>query len=173
VIDLWQDFTQFMRQSAGSLADLAMVKAAAAIAITATGADIFKVQAGFIILIFVDLFCKWVALSHKCLADEGSKDKGELWAIIRNIRHAREKGYIRSDPMRVHFCGKLWTYLLALLTAFGLDLIFGGKNSFLLAITAYLAFAEAISVMENLAEAEVKPAALIVNFIRGKIGGIR
>jgi hypothetical protein len=160
-------------QSGGSLADMAAVKASGALVVMASGADALKVLAGYIILMFVDLFTKWLALSHKCLADEGSADKGELWLIFKNIPHAREKGYIRSDPMRVHFAGKALRNAAVLFAGFALDLIFSSGQSCLLALTAYLAFAEAISVMENLTDAEVKAAALIINFIRNKLGGIR
>jgi hypothetical protein len=75
--------------------------------------------------------------------------------------------------MKFQFCGKVLLYAVVLLTGASLDFVFGSGKTFLLSLTGYLALSEALSVLENLHEAEVRAASLIVNFIKSKLGGIR
>ena len=99
-----------------------------------------ELVAAFTLLIFMDLFTKWIALAKPLTANE------EIWEEIRMIPEAHRQGIINSYTMRTRFVSKIT------------DIMFrdiGAPAPWLQICVGYLAAVELKSVLENLNDAGV------------------
>lgn len=124
----------------------------------------------FVVLIFIDLATRWVAISYKHLQDCGKPD--DLFSCLLNIRSAITAGRINSDAMKHRFAGKLILYMALTAMAVNVDsmLRLAGETPLILKVAwVYLAATEAISVLENLRDAGVEQAGSLLDFLRSRL----
>lgn len=123
----------------------------------------------FAILVMLDLFTRWIAISHKRLYDAGLPD--DLYSSVRGIPEAHREGLISSCVMRRRFWSKMLTYLLLVLAAVlvdnGLLLLGRGAMATTLIIT-YLAMTELLSMVENLDDAGVSVLHDLIDMVKGR-----
>jgi hypothetical protein len=125
----------------------------------------------FGVLIFLDCFTRWTAISCSRLRRNGAVEPG-LWEGIRNIPSARREGLIRSQVMKKQGMEKLILYNICLMTAAGADFLLEscGTLPFLTGmVMGYLAVTETLSVIENLSEAGVGGLGRLAEKLRGKM----
>lgn len=113
----------------------------------------------FVGLVIVDLFTKWIALSREHLMKRKRKTPPTLWQCFCNILKARRAGYIKSEPMKHRFLGKVLVYLFVVFAGGLADYIMTVMNKptwAVLLLVGYLSITELISIMENLQDAGVE-----------------
>ncbi len=114
----------------------------------------------FALLVFLDCFTRWMAISYKRLISYGIK--GNLWDAIRGIGAARRERLIRSDVMKKRGVEKLILYDIAILTSILVDALMEEAGAADISMTpmavSYLAMTEALSILENLQDAGAKAA---------------
>ena len=76
----------------------------------------------FGVLIYLDCFTRWTAISCSRLRRNGAVEPG-LWEGIRNIPTARREGLICSQVMKKQGMEKLILYNICLMTAAGADFL--------------------------------------------------
>ena len=111
-----------------------------------------ELVAAFTLLIFMDLFTKWIALAKPLTANE------EIWEEIRMIPEAHRQGIINSYTMRTRFVSKILLYLIVVIGSSITDIMFRGIGApapWLQICVGYLAAVELKSVLENLNDAGV------------------
>lgn len=125
----------------------------------------------FAILVMLDLFTRWIAISHKRLMETGTA--GDLCSSVKGIPEAHREGLISSAIMRRNFGEKMLTYLLLVLAAVlvdnGLELLGKASMATTLIIT-YLSMTELLSMVENLDEAGVSALHQLTDILRGRRG---
>ena len=112
----------------------------------------------FFLLVFVDCFTRWLALSHKALVEAGEAHP-TLWDLVQYLGTARRLGYINSRVMKRQGVSKLVLYNLAILTAGAADWLISVplmEGKWVDLVTSYLAMTEVLSIWENLSEAGVE-----------------
>lgn len=125
----------------------------------------------FSVLVFLDCFTKWIAISH----DYYVETKGTRPTIIQSIigiKAARSAGEIKSDVMKHRFLGKITVYLMCVMAAASADLIMVqlGKSMWAVAtIIGYLTATELLSIVENLNAAGVEAVAGLLEIIKKKV----
>ena len=132
-----------------------------------------QIFGAFCILVFADLFTKWLSLSRQHLIDTGVEEPS-LWQAFWNLRAARRAGYIKSDIMRKRFVPKILTYFGVVSAAAVLDFILLKAHAPAFATTlviGYLSLTEFISILENMQASGVKEAGELVDMARRR-GGI-
>lgn len=123
----------------------------------------------FSIVVCLDLYTRWIALTKKYLDSEGKESS--LLDCVKNMNVARKAGYINSYMMRKHFVSKMLTYFIAVFGAFIVDAILvkiGTKPMMVTTALGYLATTEMLSVVENLDEAGVAMVHDLVEVLKGK-----
>ena len=123
----------------------------------------------FSIVVCLDLYTRWIALTKKYLDSEGKESS--LLDCVKNMNIARKAGYINSYMMRKHFVSKMLTYFIAVFGAFIVDAILvkiGTKPMMVTTALGYLATTEMLSVVENLDEAGVAMVHDLVEVLKGK-----
>lgn len=125
----------------------------------------------FAILVMLDLFTRWIAISHKRLMEAGTA--GDLCSSVKGIPEAHREGLISSSIMRRNFWEKMLTYLLLVLAAVlvdnGLELLGKASMATTLVVT-YLSMTELLSMVENLDEAGVSALHQLSEILRGRRG---
>ena len=123
----------------------------------------------FAIVVCLDLYTRWIALTKKYLESEDKESS--LFDCVKSMNTARKAGYINSYMMRKHFVSKMLTYFIAVFGAFIVDTILvkiGTKPMMVTTALGYLATTEMLSVVENLDEAGVAMMHDLVEILKGK-----
>ena len=168
-------FTKFIFEGWNSLTDSFLLKTllsgAGALGIWLIGVKHVQILGVFVLLVFVDLFTKWAAISYKMLIDEyGYKVEDiAVWEKYRAIPLAFDKGLISSRFMRKGFVFKVATYVAATLAAFLFDEMSGQKQFAVSLVWLYLGSSEFLSVMENLRDGGNVMLGKFLDLIRTKI----
>lgn len=126
----------------------------------------------FAIVVTIDLFSKFLALSHQMAVNEEREDLSII-AAIHSIPEAHRRGIINSYAMKTQFLTKLFAYLLAVGGAGCVDTLItlcGGRSEFVLLTISYLAATELLSIVENLDDAGVSAVHGLVTLIKRKRG---
>ena len=120
-------------------------------------------------VVFLDLFSRWLALSHQYLV--AHKQEATLIDCFWGIKKAHKAGLISSYVMRNTFFSKMITYLLLIIGASIVDYMIkdsgGGVMAVSLVIT-YLSMTELLSIVENLDEAGVSAMHDLIDLIKGR-----
>ena len=141
-------------------------------AVTATIHEHAQIFAAFVVLVFADLFTKWLSLSRQRLVEHGTQSPN-LWQEFCGIRAARRDGYIRSDAMRTRFVHKILSYALVVASAVALDFMLAHSHAPAFAtnvVIGYLAITEFISILENMQKSGIEEAGTLVELIRKRSG---
>ena len=126
----------------------------------------------FAMVVTIDLFSKFIALSHTMAVNEGREDTSII-AAIQGIPEAHRRGIINSYAMKSQFCMKILCYMLVVGGAGTVDVIIilcGGRSEFVLLAISYLAGTELLSIVENLDDAGVSALHGLVALIKRKRG---
>lgn len=153
-----------------SLADAWLFKMVVALIVSFVTSVHGSVLVAFLMLVFVDLITRWIALSYNYLND--CSKEADLLACIVNIPGAIKVGYINSDAMKHRFSGKIIVYIVLTFMAVNVDkvLFASGESPLILKVVwGYLAATEAISVLENLRDAGVEQANGLLDFLRSRV----
>ena len=123
----------------------------------------------FGMVVFFDLFTRWLAISHKRLID--MREDGGLINAFFGIPAAHRAGLINSYVMRKTFFSKMFTYLLLIFVASLVDYMVcrsGGNAIASSTVITYLAMTELLSVVENLDEARVSAVHDLIQAIKDR-----
>ena len=123
----------------------------------------------FGLVVFLDLFTRWLAISHKRLI--AIRADGGLINSFFGIPAAHRAGLINSSVMRKTFFSKMFTYLLLIFSASLVDYMIcksGGNAIASSVVITYLAMTELLSVVENLDEAGVSAMHDLIQTIRDR-----
>lgn len=110
----------------------------------------------FCSLVFLDLFTRWIAISHKYL-QKAHRD-ATLFSSVYAIKEAHKEGLISSYVMRQAFYSKMVMYITLVLGASLCDYMLhrsGGSFTISGMVIGYLSLTEFLSMIENLDEAGV------------------
>nr|WP_308611711.1 phage holin family protein [uncultured Dialister sp.]DAP87069.1 MAG TPA: holin [Caudoviricetes sp.] len=122
----------------------------------------------FTVLVAIDLFAKFIALSYEMLKAQG-KENPSLVESIKAIPEAHRQRIINSHEMKTQFLGKILMYIFAVIAAGFADYMIGHVN-FGQIVIAYLASTEFLSVIENLDDAGVSALHGLVSLVKRKTG---
>lgn len=125
----------------------------------------------FVGLVVIDLFTKWIALSREHLMKRKRKTPPTLWQCFCNILKARRAGYIKSEPMKHRFLGKILVYFFVVFAGGLADYIMTVMEKptwAVLLLVGYLSITEMISIMENLQDAGVEEAGKLHELLEKK-----
>ncbi|MDF2636112.1 MAG: Holin toxin secretion/phage lysis [Pelosinus sp.] len=153
-----------------SLADAWLFKIVVALVVSTVTSVHGSALIAFVMLVFVDLITRWIALSYTYLKD--CSREHDLFSCIVNIPGAIQSGYINSDAMKHRFAGKIIVYIVLTFMAVNIDkvLTVSGEVPLMLKVVwVYLAATEAISVLENLRDAGVEQANGLLDFFRSRL----
>lgn len=120
-------------------------------------------------VVFLDLFTRWLALSHQNLVTQ--KQEATLVDCLYGIPQAHKAGLISSYVMRKTFFSKMVTYLLLILGASIVDYMIKGSGGSVMAVSlviTYLSMTELLSIVENLDEAGVSAMHDLIDLIKGR-----
>lgn len=120
-------------------------------------------------VVFLDLFSRWLALSHQYLVTH--KQEATLIDCFWGIKRAHKAGLISSYVMRKTFFSKMITYLLLIIGASIVDYMIKGSGGGVMAVSlviTYLSMTELLSIVENLDEAGVSAMHDLVDLIKGR-----
>ena len=138
-------------------------------------ADIGSLLALFCGLEFLDLFSKWISLSHdyweKTYGKEFTAKYGCLWLYIKWLTECRRFGYINSSAMKNQFTSKMLTYTILILTCAWADLTIKkvGGVAFISTIgISMISLTESLSIVENLSSANIGIADSIKGILQKK-----
>ena len=123
----------------------------------------------FGLVVFLDLFTRWLAISHKRLI--AIRADGGLINSFFGIPAAHRAGLINIYVMRKTFFSKMFTYLLLIFSASLVDYMIcksGGNAIASSVVITYLAMTELLSVVENLDEAGVSAMHDLIQTIRDR-----
>ena len=144
-----------------SLADHLPAKLVGSVVISSL-ADIGSLLAIFCGMEFLDLFSKWVAISHdywvKTYGKELTDKHGCLLVYIKWIPECRRFKFINSSVMKNQFTSKMLTYTILILTCALADSSVKkvGGVAFISTIgISMISLTEALSIVENLASANI------------------
>lgn len=124
----------------------------------------------FAILVFIDLFSKWIALSYGFLGDGADRD---VLTCIKAIPAAHRAGVINSNSMKTRFVEKILVYLFIVISAGIGDYVFIilGKTTLWVSLAVgYLAATEILSILENLNDAGVDGLTNLISLVKSKQG---
>lgn len=121
----------------------------------------------FTVLVFLDLFSKFIALSAGWLIETGKFVKPSLFESVRGIAQAHRDRIINSHAMRTQFAEKLIVYLVLVFAGCFADRLIGHTSMAQLAM-AYLAGVEFLSIVENLDDAGVSAVHDLAGLIKRK-----
>ena len=120
-------------------------------------------------VVFLDLFSRWLALSHQYLVTH--KQEATLIDCFWGIKRAHKAGLISSYVMRETFFSKMVTYLLLILGASIVDYMIKDSGGSVMAVSlviTYLSMTELLSIVENLDEAGVSAMHDLIDLIKGR-----
>lgn len=120
-------------------------------------------------VVFIDLFTRWLALSHQNLVTQ--KQEATLVDCLYGIPQAHKAGLISSYVMRKTFFSKMVTYLLLIIGASIVDYMIKGSGGSVMAVSlviTYLSMTELLSIVENLDEAGVSAMHDLIDLIKGR-----
>lgn len=120
----------------------------------------------FSLLVALDLFAKFIALSYGMMRARGDNDPS-LLDSIKAIPEAHRQRIINSHEMKTQFLGKILMYIFSVIAAGFADYMIGHVN-FGQIVIAYLASTEFLSVIENLDDAGVSAMHDLVGLIKRK-----
>lgn len=127
---------------------------------------------GFAVLLYIDIFTRWAAISYAYRKEKG-EESPSFWDAVKGINSARKARKINSYEMRQRSVSKLFVYMICFLMAAVFDLMSqaAGANSQILQIVCgYLSMNEMLSIIENLGEAGVESMGRLYEMLkrRGK-----
>jgi len=127
---------------------------------------------GFAVLLYIDIFTRWAAISYAYRKEQGEESLS-FWDAVKGINSARKARKINSYEMRQRSVSKLFVYMICFLMAAVFDLMSqaAGANSQILQIVCgYLSMNEMLSIIENLGEAGVESMGRLYEMLkrRGK-----
>lgn len=128
----------------------------------------------FILLVVIDLFTKWISLSHQML--EATQKDADLVSSIRGIPEAHRQGIINSNVMRKMFFSKMLMYIILVGAGSIVDkeMVLTSKPPEIMPLViVYLSLTEFLSILENLDDAGVSAVSQLVSIILNKRGGLR
>ena len=164
-----------LQKSVTTLADCWLFKLVVSAYLAIAGSVHGNALGAFVMLIFLDLFTRWVAIGRKHLIDTGNNGENpNIYDSLMDIPAAFKAGYINSSSMKHRFAGKLILYGALTIMAANVDilLVAVSENPVMMKTTwIYLVATEVMSILENLREAGVEQAGSILVFIRGKWRG--
>lgn len=138
-------------------------------------ADIGTLLMLFCGLEFLDLFTKWISLSHdywvNTYGKEFTQKYGCLWSYIKWLGECRRFRYINSSRMKNQFCSKMLTYTILILATCWADLTIKkvGGVAFISTIgISMISLTECLSIVENLASANIGVADSIKTLLQKK-----
>ena len=148
-----------------------LLSGAGAVAIWLIGIKHVQILGVFILLVFIDLFTKWAAITYKMLIDEFGYDPEKIatWEKYRAIPVAFEKQLIASKYMRKGFVGKVMTYVAATMAAILFDEMSGQKQFAVSLVWLYLGSSEFLSILENLRDGGNVSMGKFLDLIKTKI----
>lgn len=120
-------------------------------------------------VVFLDLFTRWLALSHQNLVTQ--MQEATLLDCLYGIPQAHKAGLISSYVMRKTFFSKMVTYLLLIIGASIVDYMIKGSGGSTMAVSlviTYLSMTELLSIVENLDEAGVSAMHDLIDLIKGR-----
>lgn len=120
-------------------------------------------------VVFLDLFTRWLALSHQNLVTH--KQEATLIDCFWGIKKAHKVGLISSYVMRKTFFSKMITYLILIIGASIVDNMIKGSGGSVMAVSlviTYLSMTELLSIVENLDEAGVSAMHDLIDLIKGR-----
>lgn len=120
-------------------------------------------------VVFLDLFTRWLALSHQNLVTH--KQEATLIDCFWGIKKAHKVGLISSYVMRKTFFSKMITYLILIIGASIVDNMIKGAGGGVMAVSlviTYLSMTELLSIVENLDEAGVSAMHALIDLIKGR-----
>lgn len=120
-------------------------------------------------MVFLDLFSRWLALSHQYLVTH--KQEATLIDCFWGIKKAHKAGLISSYVMRKTFFSKMITYLILIVGASIVDYMIKGTDGSVMAVSlviTYLSITELLSIVENLDEAGVSAMHDLIDLIKGR-----
>lgn len=123
----------------------------------------------FGLVVFLDLFTRWLALSHQHLVTH--KQEATLVDCLYGIPQAHKAGLINSSVMRKTFFSKMITYLILIIGASIVDNMIKGAGGGVMAVSlviTYLSMTELLSIVENLDEAGVSAMHDLIDLIKGR-----
>lgn len=125
----------------------------------------------FVILVFMDCFTKWVAISYSYLKDKGILAPTILDSI-KGIREARAAKKIKSEVMKHRFLGEIGVYLICALSAAVVDVVMKVLDKptwAVMTVIGYLVVTELLSIIENLNDAGVEAMSGLIVFVKKKL----
>ena len=138
-------------------------------------ADIGSLLGLFCGLEFLDLFTKWISLSHdywvRTYGKEFTEKHGFLWAYVKWLPECRRFKYINSSAMKNQFTSKMLTYTILILTCCWSDLAMkkvGGITFISVIGISMISLTEALSIVENLSSAGIGVADGIKSLLQKK-----
>jgi len=157
-----------------SLADHLPAKLVGSVVISSL-ADIGTLLMLFCGLEFLDLFSKWISLSHsyweKTYGKEFTAKYGCLWLYIKWLTECRRFGYINSSAMKNQFTSKMLTYTILILACALADSSIKkvGGVAFISTIgISMISLTESLSIVENLSSANIGIADSIKTLLQKK-----
>ena len=137
--------------------------------------DIGSLLAIFCGMEFLDLFSKWISLSHdywvNTYGQEFTDKHGCLWLYVKWIPECRRFRYINSSAMKNQFTSKMLTYTILILVCALADSSVKrvGGVAFISTIgISMISLTEALSIVENLASANIGIADSIKGILQKK-----
>lgn len=136
-------------------------------------------------LVFIDLFTRWIAIGCTYLKKKYEDEHTELdqdeeesyvpafWECVKAIKPAREAGMISSDVMKHRFLEKIFIYLICAMSAASVDLCmltFGKPSWAVECIIGYLVITELLNIIENLNAAGVEAVQGLLDILKKKKG---
>ena len=131
----------------------------------------FILFTGFTLLVFIDCFSRWMAISHDYLQDKGVTDPSVI-DDIKGIKAARSAGRIDSSTMKQRGLGKIIVYVICSIVAAIGDVMMHLSNNptwLVSLVIGYMVVTEALSIIENLSDAGVKSLDKLLNKLRGRL----
>lgn len=131
----------------------------------------FALFFGFMALVFLDCFTRWLAISHEYLVEQGEENPS-LWRCFVGLRKSRAAGKISSAVMRQQGLSKIMVYVICVTTAalsdHMLDVI-NSQNWMVTLMVGYMIVTEALSVIENLSDAGVNGIGRLAHIFKARI----
>lgn len=131
----------------------------------------FALFFGFVALVILDCFTRWLAISHQYLMEQGEFNPS-LWQSFKALSRTRAAGKISSEVMRNQGLSKLLVYIICVTTAALSDKMLAAVNSqnwMVSLMVGYMIVTEALSVIENLSDAGVGNLSNLVKKLKCKI----
>lgn len=123
----------------------------------------------FSLLVALDLFAKFIALSYKMIKAQGAESPS-LLESIKAIPEAHRQRIINSHEMKTQFAGKIIVYILLVMAGGLADILIDNHVNFSQMVVAYLASTEVLSIIENLDDAGVSAVHGLATLIHKKMG---